>query len=526
MTNTRFLLQVMSSISLGVLVTVGAVADDASSVLIRDISRTASPVDVGESLVPEIQEVSLALGSDKDLCDCGKDYCGCEKQAALNKAVAGSHKNPFYNNNFDYLCDPCYCDWALGDSLKRMCVTDWATVDVGGQYRMRYHNEQNFRNGAPYGLGLTGYDDSFLLHRTRLYANAQLGSRVRIYGEMLDAVSNYEDFTPRPIEENRADIQNLFGDFVVLDDCRGSLTARIGRQELLYGAQRTVSPLDWANTRRTFDAAKLYWSGTNWDVDGFWSRPMKRVNPTYLTRLDPSAHNVDFYGVYSTYKGLAKGKLDLYWLALDNHGVGFLYDTLGARYSSGHNDWLYEAEGAYQFGRNADGSDHSAGAFTFGLGRAFPCAAWKPTIWAYYDWASGDDTRGNGYHHMYPLAHKYLGFMDFYGRRNVQDANLLLTMKPHDKIKLLAWYHYFQLQNINDVPYNVNMSPFAGLPSGSSGSRDLGSEIDLTATWLISPRTNLVFGYSHFFAGDYYGTTNVPYDGDADFFWTQFTVNF
>jgi hypothetical protein len=116
--------------------------------------------------------------------------------------------------------------------------------------------------------------------------------------------------------------------------------------------------------------------------------------------------------------------------------------------------------------------------------------------------------------------------MDFYGRRNVQDANLLLTMKPHDKIKLLAWYHYFQLQNINDVPYNVNMTPFADLPAGSSGSRDLGSEVDLTATWLISPRTNLVFGYSHFFAGDYYSTTPVPYDGDADFFWTQYSVNF
>ena len=71
--------------------------------------------------------------------------------------------------------------------------------------------------GGPERLGLTGADDDFLLHRTRLYVNAELGSRVRFYGEMLDAVSNYEDYKPRVIEENRTEMQNLFLDFVVLD---------------------------------------------------------------------------------------------------------------------------------------------------------------------------------------------------------------------------------------------------------------------------------------------------------------------
>ncbi len=529
MTELWLLFRMMLGTSLGILTTAGAIATDSSSAIIQDMSQVAVPIPVAESLQSGIREVSTALESDKDLYngDCGKDYCSCEKQAALKKAVTGSHKNVFYDNNFDYLCDPCYDSWVLGDNIKHMCVTDWATVDIGGQFRMRYQNERNFRAGVPYGLGLTGYDDDFLLYRTRVYANAQIGKRFRFYGEMLDAVSNYEKFHPRFIEENRVDIQNMFGDFVVLDGCRGDLTARVGRQEMQYGAQRWVSPLDWANTRRTFDAAKLYWNGTNWDIDGFWSHVTQRVNPTYLTRMDSSFDEIDFYGVYSTYKGLDKGTLDAYWLALDNNLLGFYYDTLGVRYAGAHDNWLYEAEGAYQFGRNINGSDHSAGAFTLGLGRKFPCAAWKPTIWAYYDWASGSDTRGQGFHHMFPLAHKYLGFMDLYGRRNIETANVQLTMQPHDKLKLLAWFYVFRLQNINDVPYNLNMTPFNNLPSGSSGSRDLGNEIDLTATWLISPRTNIVFGFSYFFAGDYYGTTpGVPYDGDANFFWTQYTMNF
>jgi len=431
---------------------------------------------------------------------------------------AKSHKGMFYDNNFDYLCDPCYGNGYLGDNLKRLGIGDAITVDVGGQYRLRSHHERNMR-----GLGLTGVDDDFLLHRTRLYVNTEIGSRVRVYAEMLDAVSNYENFGPRPIEENRTDLQNLFVDAVAMDNYNGTLTARVGRQELVYGNQRMVSPLDWANTRRTFDAVKLLWKGQNWDVDGFRSRPLRRDT----VQVDPPNLDREMYGMYSTYKGLPNDKLDLYWLALDFHDAGFLYDTFGARYSGNRGPWLYEFEGAAQFGQNADGSGHSAGAFTLGVGRKFDCALWNPTLWLYYDWASGDDTVGNGYHHYQPLAHKYLGFMDLFGRRNIEDANVLFTMQPHKKVKLLLWYHILWLANINDVPYNVNMTPFAGLAGGTAGSRDLGQELDVIANFLIAPRVNLLFGYSHFFAGDFYATTpGVPYNGDADFFYTQFHVNF
>ena len=462
----------------------------------------------------------------KSACGCGKgDPCDCHKMKALNKAVAGSHKGVFYDNNFDYLCDPCYTDWRLGDNLKRMAIGDSITLDIGGQYRLRQHAERNMRNLAGVGLGLTGNDDDFLLHRTRIYANAEIGSRLRVYAEMLDAVSNYENTAPRGIEENRAELQNLFVDAVAMDNYDGTLTARFGRQELLYGSQRVVSPLDWANTRRTFDGVKLLWEGQDWDVDGFWVRPLRRD----VVQVDPPNLDREMYGLYSTYRGLSCTNVDLYWLALDFHDAGFLYDTFGARLWGDRDSWLYEFEGAFQVGQNTDGSDHSAGAFTLGVGRKFDCALWTPTLWLYYDWASGDDTPGNGYHHYQPLAHKYLGFMDLFGRRNLEDANVLLTMKPHEKLKLLFWYHIFRMQNINDVPYNVDMSRFAAatVAPGTAGSRELGEELDAVATFLISPRVNLLFGYSHFFAGDFYATTpGVPYNGDADFFYTQLHVNF
>ena len=83
-------------------------------------------------------------------------------------------------------------------------------------------------------------------------------------------------------------------------------------------------------------------------------------------------------------------------------------------------------------------------------------------MWIYYDWASGADVPGNGYHHLFPLAHKYLGFMDLFGRRNIQDVNLRLTLQPRENVKVLLWYHVLQLASGNDVPYSVAMTPLNG----------------------------------------------------------------
>lgn len=202
------------------------------------------------------------------------------------------------------------------------------------------------------------------------------------------------------------------------DDCCNELRFRAGRQELLYGQHRAVSPLDWANTRRTFHGYKgMLHSAGGWKVDGF-----------YTNTLDPNTHKFDSINEDETFVGLYAANTDacgttreLFYLRLDdekNQGSivqDFDFHTVGGRIQGKAGDLLFEAWGAYQFGDNTDGSDHSAAAYTVGLGRAWECHCWNPTLWVYYDWASGDGLGagdGNGFHHLFPLAHKYLGFMD------------------------------------------------------------------------------------------------------------------
>ena len=78
-----------------------------------------------------------------------------------------------------------------------------------------------------------------------------------VYVEYIDAQSYNQNLPPLATDVNHSDILNAFADIKLgeLDD--HPIYARIGRQELLYGSQRLISPLDWANTRRNFNGAAI-----------------------------------------------------------------------------------------------------------------------------------------------------------------------------------------------------------------------------------------------------------------------------
>ncbi len=320
---------------------------------------------------------------------------------------------------------------------------------------------------------------------------------------------------------------------------------------MLYGVERYVSPLDWSNTRRTFDGFKGFYSGKTWDVDAWWTQPVPFgqhiAGGLQDHNFDYSNDDQEFAGLYASYKAEGQRKADFYYLRLaDYSGANRSFDStinngptgdfdfnlLATRLAGGQGRWLWEFEGGYQFGQyGAD--DIRAGAFTVGLGRKFPTVLWQPTLWAYYDWASGDNNPNDGRHgtfnQYFPLGHKYLGWMDIIGRQNIEDANLLLVSQPREKIKFLVWYHVFFLQTARDGLYNAGGNQIYIDPTGNAGE-DVGQELDLIVKWTWTPRTDIWFGYSHFFTGDYFDSPVIQAQGatgrDADFFYTQFTVNF
>src|SRR5262249_25549693 len=149
---------------------------------------------------------------------------------------------------------------------------------------------------------------------------------------------------------------NLFIDVKLATLDNAPVYARIGRQELLYGSQRLISPLDFANTRRTFQGAKGFWHSECLDIDAFCVEP---VIPN-ATDADAPDHKQIFSGLWATYRPKKNQLLDLYALNLDNCNrvtqLGIIRapincTTLGARYA-GDSDgrWMWEAEGDVQLG--------------------------------------------------------------------------------------------------------------------------------------------------------------------------------
>ncbi|MDP6443411.1 MAG: alginate export family protein [Pirellulaceae bacterium] len=507
-----------------------SIGDDAVKPASQSSRKDAAQKDAGQQ--------DVAQKGDEPGCSCKALACDCAKGKALGGAVKGAYKGVFYDNRFDYLCDPCYDDWHLGESFKRMSIAPWATLDLGGEYRIRWHNEHNMRTRP-----LSGASDDFLLQRLRLYSNLELGDRFRIYGEAVDASITGNVFPARGIEVNRFDAINLFADMTVWDDCCASLDVRVGRQELQYGVQRLIAPLDWGNTRRTWDGVKGLWNGPNWAIDAFWTRPVTfGQHLPHDRNFDHPDNSQEFIGVYGTRQGVVGGNLDVYFLRFDENDQtavrgedamlgGFDANTFGARYTKKHGGWQFEAEGGYQFGRFANDST-SAGFFTIGLGKSFDCMPFKPLVTGYYDWASGDsdptDQQHQTFHQYYPLGHKYFGFMDIVGRQNITDANLLTILHTTERSKVLIWYHAFNLQQARDALYNAGGAPIYRDATGASGGW-IGQELDLALVVTPTPRTNVTFGYSHFWGGSYFqSATIVPAAASpsADFFFIQATVRF
>ncbi len=425
-----------------------------------------------------------------------KDSAKAKKQAALKKAKS-SHKLTFYDNDFSYLSDPYYEGRQLGDSMKQLKDPFGGTWDFGGQLRTRFHHEDGMKGPQRF----THTTDNFQLTRLRAYANYQMTPWLRFYSEGIFADSAYENVRARGIDENHGDLLNAFADVKLTDH----LTSRVGRQELVYGSQRLVSCLDWANTRRRFDAAKLMYRSDDWAIDGFYSQFV----PVLRDEFDEPDSDQPFYGAYATYSGFQDTLIDTYYLGSQNDNVGRKLHTVGVRYLETAGKWQFEIEGGVQWGKRATNVTQSDEGFaTVGIGRNFPDTVWKPSLWFYYDFAS------DHFNHLYPLAHKYLGFIDAVQRSNIESPNVRLVTKPSDKLTLTTWYYHFQSNDALAVP------AIGGTPN-QSANRYYGNELDFTAKYALSARSGMLLGWSHLWRGE-----KILNPQDADFVYLQYHVNF
>ncbi len=423
------------------------------------------------------------------------------------------------------------------DAMKFVPLSDDESVwmSFGGQIRERMEFWKDFGFGGPEGADR---DDEFLVSRIRFHGDLHLGPHVRLFAEGKSSLATDRDLPGgrRTLEVDELDLQNGFLEIKAPAGDSASIALRAGRQELLYGKQRLVSPLDWANTRRTFDGFTATASGGTWTASGFFTRPVMVEKYDFNDTND----DVDFYGIYANSRGFSGGGADVYWLALDRPMAAF-NGTSGAeeRHTVGGrlygniagSQFDYDVEGAYQFGDVGD-ADIEAFMFASQVGTTFTEPPCKPRVEIGFDYASGDDEADDNdvetFNQLFPLGHAYLGYIDAIGRQNIVDARLTTAFNVVTPVEALSGtkikfdVHYFWRAEDTDAVYNAGG---AVMRAGNLGtSSDVGMELDLTVKKAISAHTLVVVGYSHFFAGDFIEESGPDQDIDFGYVIFQYTI--
>ena len=417
----------------------------------------------------------------------------------------------------------------LWDPIKYVSLGEdtGSYASFGGQYRLCVEAWDNF------GFS-NANDDTFVLNRFQLHSDVHLNDRLRVFVQGKTAVSTDRDLPggKRALDVDSLALQQAFVDVELSLGDNATLTLRPGRQELLFGKQRLVSPLPWANTRRTWDGVSAILETGEWKTTGFWSQ----FAPVQKYDFNDPDRQTQFFGIYASGPLTEKGEVnaDVYYLGLDRQDAQTFNgtsgeeqrDTFGARLFGdiGDTGLDYDIEAAYQAGE-VGADDVSAFMVGSELGYSFDEASGAPRAFVGFDYGSGDDSPGGDvetFNQLFPLGHAYLGYIDAIGRQNIIDLTPGLTVKPMPELTLKAQSHFFWRASQNDGVYNAGGGVLRG--PGGSDDRFVGSEIDLLGKYQLNRNASVVLGYSRFFPGGFIDDTG-PSD-DINFVYTMFNYKF
>lgn len=432
---------------------------------------------------------------------------------------------------------PCEC----GTTGECECQDKGKTAQSIGGFRYRYIDEDN--RLRPDGPDRSTYQQWRLL----LEVEVGISESIDLFLEGIDASTFDENMPELLTDVNRSDLVQGYLDINLYDDSQASLRTRIGRQLLEYGAERLVSPFDWANTLRNFDGFKLYYESEKLKVDGFalqavnWAAGNEKRQPTSFD--NPDEHRW-FSGLYTALNLTENQELDLYWLWLkdeipSSNRLDGNRHTFGIRWAGevpvfGEDEsiartWFWDGETGWQRGtddfQGTTEGKINAGFFTLSAGHRWDALDWSPSIKGSFYWGSGDDDPLDGsvktFSPLYPDSHRYWGIMDNLSGSNLIDYSLQAEVRPSKFATLGTAFHWFRKAEGSDFIYDVN-----GFPVGPTGTdREIGNELDFLITLHHDEEAEIQIGISTFWYGDAVTETALTRP-DAQQFYIMYTAGY
>ena len=408
--------------------------------------------------------------------------------------------------------------------------SDWREIlpglTMGSQLRLQTESRRN----SKFDGTRAGNDEDYLLSRFRFDLTWKPSDRVSAIVELQDARIHGE----QAISETRT--PNIFADQLDIHQAYldvGSpasgtvpISLRIGRQKLVYGAQRMVSPLEWVNTARVFDGGRIgIGVGPGRKLDAFATR-LVPVTPTGLNDHGPTGSrmfNSQLHGVYYTDTTLVAGStVEGYWLLRRAARLDNAVHTFGTRIDTRYGPWAVDSELAAQTG-SYGGMEHRAALVHVG-GSYTTALPGQLKLGTAFNLGSGDDDPAEGLHgtfdQLYPLGHAYYGYMDLFALQNLRNAEITVEAALPGRTRLRVALQDFALMAPGaDAWYNVGGAVVHQSSGDAAISSHVGNELDITLRLPVGP-VGLEVGYGRFFGGAYLRDADFTPD-TADFFYLR-----
>ena len=483
---------------------------------------------------------------------------GALAPGARAQYVSSTPARPFpgYFNEALRAADPYLNAWDIGVNVRaRFEAKDDAGFTYSGQnadFRLTGPGatvDNNNRYLLTRFMPRVGYTDKWYAFTVEGRSSASAGDERGDQRVAADAAK-----PGRALAENDRDL-NLHQAFVFVGNHKEfPVSLKLGRQELVYGDQRSLGHFRWNNNARTFDAAKLRYQSKYFGVDAFTGGLVYNDNHNfnrshlnadhfsglYVNFPTLSANSIVEAFAYSRNVTVASARVNVDAANNPYAGVAAPFRnppkqdlaTAGLRLKSKpgtYGAWDYGVELLHQFGNRATTGPTALSAAVAAAprlrqdayaailqgGYTLTDSAWQHRLGLTYSYASGDknatDQTSQTFQNLFATTHLFYGYMDLNSLQNLHDLRLAYTFKPRNNLSVGLEGHLHALARTTDAWYNVaGVARAGGAANAGTGyavspafSRQLGEEIDAYAGWHFLPSTQLEIGVSRYFRGDY-----------------------
>jgi hypothetical protein len=400
-------------------------------------------------------------------------------------ATASRLTNLRYDEEYSYLRDPANRTGAWWERFKYIPLDPAGRtyLTLGLDLRLREEAYWNFNWGeVPV--------DNYQWYRALPYADLHLGPNVRLFGQLIGAWATGKETKVTGVDETGLELLQGFADLKMPLGSGADLTLRGGRQLLLYGSERLISPRYGPNVLRSFNTGLVSVQAASWRVDAFYARPARNKVGSFDDRFDPDLSLWSIYATRTLDEISSAPGLDLYYIGyrnslaeFDQGGGDELRHTLGSRFFGEAKGWKWNFEGMLQFG-SFDGGDIRAWSVASDTGYTFEGILFSPRIGLRANIISGDRNPNNQdlqtFNPLFPKG-KYFGEIGLIGPYNLINAHPSLTLRLDEHWTLQGAAVFYWRESLGDGIYDVGGNLVRS--SDHSRSRYVGTQADVVLGW-------------------------------------------